>query len=93
MGNHLIDVGGHEFHGMPFTMSWIYGVYHGQVTFYEQMVSLDFLQSRPNVCAPIKSPALVAVTGYYPTERCVQYDASTDTYVVSLGAFVHRAAS
>jgi hypothetical protein len=93
MGNHLIDVAGHEFHGMPFTMSWIYGVYSGRVTFYEQMVALDFLQSRPNACQPIKSPPSVAVSGYYPTQRCVKYDAATDAYVVSLDGFIHRAAS
>jgi hypothetical protein len=93
MGNHLIDVAGHEFHGMPFTMSWIYGVYSGRVTFYEQMVALDFLQSRPNACQPIKSPPSVAQSGYYPTQRCVKYDAGADAYVVSLEGFVHRAAS
>lgn len=93
MGNHLIDVTGHEFHGMPFTMSWIYGVYEGRVTFYEQMVSLDFLQSRPHACQSIKSPPAVAVSGYYPTQRCVTYDAEADAYVVSLERFVHRAAS
>jgi len=38
----------------------------------EQMVALDFLQSRPNACAPIKSPPSVAVSGYYPTQRCVK---------------------
>jgi hypothetical protein len=74
-------------------MSWIYGVYSGRVTFCEQMVALDFLQSRPNACAPIKSPPAVAVSGYYPTQRCVKYDAATDAYVVSLEQFIHRAAS
>jgi hypothetical protein len=93
MGNHLIDMSGHEFHGMPFTMSWIYGVYGGRVTFYEQMIALDFLQGRPNVCAPIKATPAVAETGYYPTQRCVRYDASSDAYVVSLERFIHRAAS
>jgi hypothetical protein len=93
MGNHLIDLSGHEFHGMPFTMSWIYGVYGGRVTFYEQMVALDFLQSRPNACAPIKATPSVAEAGYYPTQRCVRYDAASDAYVVSLEGFVYREAA
>ena len=93
MGNHLIDLDGHEFHGMPFTMSWIYGVYGGRVTFYEQMVALDFLQSRPNACAPIKATPSVAVAGYYPTQRCVRYDAASDAYVVSLEGFTYREAA
>ena len=93
MGNHLIDVDGHEFHGMPFTMSWIYGVYGGRVTFYEQMIALDLLQSRPNVCAPIKATPSVAVAGYYPTQRCVHYDDASDAYVVSLEGFSYREAA
>ena len=90
MGNHLIDVGGHEFHGMPFTMSWTYGVYGGRVTFYEQMIALDYLQSRPSVCAPIKGTPAVAEAGYYPTQACVNYDAASDAYLVSLEGFIHR---
>jgi hypothetical protein len=92
MGNHLTDVGGHEFHGMPFTMSWIYGAYGGRVTFYEQMVARDFLLSRPNVCSDIESPPAVAVAGYYPTQRCVRYDPTADAYVVSLEGLVYREA-
>lgn len=93
MGNHLIDLNGHEFHGMPFTSSWIYGVYGGRVTFWEQMVALDYLQSRPNACFPIKTPPAVAVAGQYPTQRCVRYDADADAYVVSLEGFAYRDAS
>ena len=93
MGNHLLDLSGHEFHGMPFTASWIYGAYGGRVTFYEQMVALDYLQSRPNGCFAIKSPPAVAVSGYYPTQRCVRYDAAADQYIVSLEGLVYRQAA
>lgn len=90
MGNHLIHLDGQEFHVMPFTMSWIYGVYGGHVTFYEQMVALDFLQSRPNTCAPIKATPSVALAGYYPTQRCICFDAASATCVVSLESFAYR---
>jgi hypothetical protein len=93
MGNHLIDLSGREFQGEPFTRSWIYGMYGGRVTFYEEMVSLAHLLSRPDACAPIKSPPAVAVGGFYPTERCVRYDAGANTYVVSMEGFVYREAS
>lgn len=92
MGNHLIDVHGHEFHGQPFTRTWIYGAYEGRVTFWEQMVTRDFLLSRPNECVPIKTPAAVSTSGYYPTQECVRYDRGADTYNVSLEAFVYREA-
>jgi hypothetical protein len=93
MGNHLIDLSGPEFQGEPFTRSWIYGVYGGRVTFYEEMVALAYLLSRPDACAPIKATPAVAVGGYYPTQRCVRYDAGADAYVVSLEEFVYREAS
>jgi hypothetical protein len=93
MGNHLIDLGGREFQGEPFTRSWIYGVYGGRVTFYEEMVTLAYLLSRPDACSPIKSPPAVAAGGYYPTQRCVRYDAGANAYVVSMEGFVYRQAS
>lgn len=93
MGNHLIDLSGPEFNGQPFTRSWIYGAYGGRVIFWEEMVALSFLQSRPNDCSAIKSPPAVAVGGYYPTQRCVRYDADANAYVVSMEQFVYRQAS
>ena len=75
MGNHLLDLGGREFQGEPFTRSWIYGVYDGRVIFYEEMVALSYLLSRPDACEAIKSPPAVDVSGYYPTQRCIRYEA------------------
>ena len=92
MGNHLIDVGGPEFQGEPFTRTWIYGAYDGRVTFWEEMVSLAYLQTRPDSCADIKTPPAVGVSGYYPTQRCVRYDPAADAYIVSMEGFVYRAA-
>jgi hypothetical protein len=93
MGNHLIDLGGREFQGEPFTRSWIYGAYGGRVTFYEEMVTLAYLLSRPDACAAIKSPLAVADGGYYPTQRCVRYDASANEYIVAVEEFVYREAA
>jgi hypothetical protein len=93
MGNHLIDLGGPEFNGDRFTRSWIYGVYGGRVTFYEEMVTLAYLETKPDACTEIKSPPTVAVAGFYPTQRCVRYEPGTNSYDVSLEGFVYRAAS
>lgn len=92
MGNHLIDLTGREFQGEPVTRSWLYGAYDGQVIFYEEMVALSHLLARPDACEPIKAPAGVAVSGYYPTQRCVRYDAGANIYTVSMEAFVYRQA-
>jgi len=92
MGNHLIDVTGSEFQGEPFTRSWIFGVFRGRVTFYEEMVTVAHLQSRPNGCNSIKAPQAVAVSGFYPSQSCIRYDAGTNEYVVSLEGFAYRQA-
>jgi hypothetical protein len=93
MGNHLIDLTGDEFHRRPFTRSFIYGVYDGRVIFYEQMVTLAYLLSRPDDCAPIKLPQAYAVAGYYPTLTCTRHDPRTGTYSISMEKFVLRQAS
>jgi hypothetical protein len=93
MGNHLIDVTGPEFQKQPFSRSWIYGVYDGKVIFYEAMVTLAHLRSKPNGCLPIKSPKAVAAAGLYPTEYCVRHNATTGEYSVSMEKFSRREAS
>ena len=92
MGNHLVDLTGPEFNKHPFTRSWIYGVYDGEVIFYEEMVTRSHLLSNPNACAPIKSPKAVGTRGYYPTLSCIRHDAATGEYTVSMEGFVLREA-
>ena len=93
MGNHLIDTSGGEFQHHPFTWSWIYGAYDGQIIFYEQMVTRAYLLSHPDGCAAIKAPRAFAVAGYYPTLTCTRHDPQSGSYIVSMEKFVRRAAS
>ena len=90
MGNHLIDVTGPEFQGQLFTRSWIYGVYDGRMTFYEEMLTMDYLKSKPGVCSLIKRTLAVGVSGFYPTISCVGYDEATGAYTVSMEGFEYR---
>jgi hypothetical protein len=93
MGNHLIDLTSPEFHGEPFTRTWIYGIYDGRITYYEEMVTRAFLLSRPSECFTIKSPPAVAIEGFYPTASCLRFDPEVDEYTVSMERFVLREAS
>jgi hypothetical protein len=93
MGNHLIDQTSPEFHGNKFTRTWIYGVYDGRVTFYEEMVARDYLLSQPTTCFALKSPSAVAIRGYYPTQSCIRYLAQVNEYTVSMEGFTLREAS
>ncbi len=93
MGNHLIDLTSPEFNKKTFTRTWIYGVYDGRVTFYEEMVTRDYLLSRPASCSPLKSPPAVAVKGYYPTQSCIRYLTPSNEYTLSMEEFVLREGS
>ncbi|WP_066335165.1 hypothetical protein [Azohydromonas lata] len=93
MGNHWADRTSPEFHGQPFTQTFILGSYDSKITFYEPMVSLDYLLSKPNQCHPVKQPAKFQSAGYYPTEYCIRHNSATDVYTVSLQKFVRRAAN
>lgn len=93
MGNHWADRTSPEFNGSIFTQTFILGSYDSKITFYEPMVSLAYLQSKPNHCQAVKQPASFQTAGYYPTQYCVRYHAAGDKYTVSLENYVKRAAN
>lgn len=92
MGNHLIDPASGEFNNHPFTRTFLYGAYDGKITFYEPMLSLEYLQSQPNEYLDLKLPAAYQQTGYYPTRYSVRYDAARSVYRISLERFVYHVA-
>ena len=94
MGNHLIDTQTPELviAGREFTHTFIFGAYDGQITFYEPMITLAYLETRPDLCVPIKQPQAWQTEGYYPTTYCIRHLAEDGRYTVSLEDFVHRAA-
>ena len=91
MGAHWVDVTSGEFHGHPFTQTFIFGSFDGKVTFYEPMITLEFLKNNSNYERAIPQPAKVQKTGYYPTKlRVVKHDGLTD---IVLDEFVYRVQS
>lgn len=93
MGNHLIDPTSPEFHKKRFTRTFIFGTYDGRLTFYEEMLTREYLLTRPDACFAIKSPPAVGVRGYYPTQSCIRFLAQSNEYTVSLEGFALREAS
>jgi hypothetical protein len=95
MGNHLIDTTSPELRDPPvkFTHTFIYGAYDGKITFYEPMITAEFLLSNPDVCVPLKLPDAYEMAGYYPTQYCMRRVADEELYTISLEGFVHRVAS
>jgi hypothetical protein len=93
MGNHLVDLTSPEFQGEVFTHTWIYGVYDARITFYEEMVTREYLLSKVQQCTEIKTPPAVGLEGYYPTLSCIRYRGNSDEYTVSMEGFEFREAS
>jgi len=95
MGNHLIDSKSPELAkgGPPFTHTFIFGAYDGQITFLEPMVTRAYIASKPSMCKPINQPQAWAIAGRYPTKYCVRYVPMDNMYTVSIEDFVQRAAN
>ena len=93
MGNHLVDPTSPEFKGKTFTRTFIYGTYDGRLTFYEEMVTRDFLLKKGSECFALKTPPAVAVKGYYPAQSCIRYQPQANEYTISLEGFALREAS
>lgn len=91
MGVHWVDPQAPELNGKPFTHTFIFGSWDGRITFYEPMVSLAFLQTRPETTAQVPMAERHDQESYYPTEYRVTYDAGTHEYRVGLaGLILHR---
>ena len=88
MGSHWVDVTSSELNGKPFTETFIYGSFNGEVTFYEPMITLEFLKNQKKYERAIPVPAKFQETGWYPTSmKIVKHDGQTD---VILDKFVYR---
>ncbi|TQL67404.1 hypothetical protein FB381_1280 [Nocardioides albertanoniae] len=97
MGNHLVDPTAPEFNGEPFTHTWIYGTWNGEVTFYEAMVTHEWFDrmrggETEDACHDFKLPAQWQESGWYPTSYCLRHRDNRDEITVSLEDFVHRTA-
>lgn len=90
MGWHWVDSKSPEFGGQPFTSTFIYGYYDGHLEFLEPMVALDFLKGRPQASFPIKQPAKVHRSGWYPEKYEVRFEAPTGSVEVILTDFRRR---
>lgn len=76
MGNHLLDSSSPEIRdSLPFTRTFIYGAYEGQLIFWEPMITLDFLKQTRDACFPISQPQGFRQAGYYPTQYCIRENA------------------
>jgi hypothetical protein len=87
MGVHLVNLTSSEFKGQPFTYTWIYGAFDGNLSFLEPMIAKAFLEKHANVRVPIATPAAMPEAGWYPTAYSIRHDDKLDAYFVTLESF------
>lgn len=90
MGVHWVDRTAPEFHGHPFTNTFIYGASAGQLIFVEPMTTLSFLRSKADFSTEVKQPASVQRAGWYPTRYRIHYVPERQSYRVELSALRRR---
>jgi hypothetical protein len=83
MGVHWIDPKSPEFAGKPFTKTFLYGAYAGQVSFIEPMITRAYLLGKANSVEPIAQPKTYS-TGVFPTHYAVKFDPQTHEYTIAL---------
>jgi hypothetical protein len=84
MGVHWVDLMSPEFQGQPFTRTFIYGTYDGKVTFYEPMITKEWMMEQTNTVIPIPQPQAFQEDGWYPTDYRVTYTTRPNTYTVAM---------
>lgn len=91
MGKHWLDVTSPELNGATFTQTFTYGSNDGKVTFYEPMITKDFLMNTVIFERAIPLPAKVTRTGNYPSKMTILK--LNGKVSVILSGFVKRQAS
>jgi hypothetical protein len=84
VGTHWGDTLAAEFHGKPFTATFVYGFQDGKMVFLEPMIASSFLGTEPSFSGAIEQPAAFQREGYYPTHYTVEYNRKDSTVTVAL---------
>ena len=90
MGVHWVDPKSPELNGKPFTSTFIYGSWNGEIIFAEPMLTKEFLESKQNVLVSLPEPDRYGKPGYYPTSYSVRWDPATKEYRIALTGLTRR---
>jgi hypothetical protein len=90
MGAHWIPENTPELHGGKFEHTFIYGFYNGQMVFIEPMITMAYLQTKPNYFQYVGLPVKYPKPGYYPTGYAVRFDQQACRYVIALTGLARR---
>lgn len=91
MGTHWVDVTDPALSGGQFTETFIYGTYDSKVTFYEPMITEDFIKNNASFERSIPQPAKYQISGWHPTKTRIEKKNGVTSII--LEGFVKRQAS
>ena len=91
MGKHWVDPYSTEFEeNGTFSKTFIIGSYNKIVTFYEPMLTLDYLKTKPDATVQIPQPEAFQKTGYYPLKYSIKFNEEKQEYTISLDALTKK---
>lgn len=91
MGKHWADPDSPELNGEVFTETFLMGSYNEKVIFYEPMITVEYLKTRPSKVVDLELPEAYHQAGkYYPTQYRISYDAAKKIYTISLPGLTKR---
>lgn len=90
MGVHWADSLAKELKGSPFTETFIYGFYHGNMIFLEPMMTRAYLETKPTYESDIKLPSAYQIEGYYPNRYSIKCDPKAKRFTISLDGLALR---
>jgi len=73
VGRDSIDPASPELNGQPFTRTFLHGTYNGTFIFWEPLITLAFLKTKPSETHDLKLPQSYAVIGPYPLRYSIDY--------------------
>jgi hypothetical protein len=90
MGVHWLDKKTPEINGQPFTTTFIYGSWDGELIFAEPMITHATIASKQSFRAAIGTAQQVQTGGYWPSSYTIHWDEQTKEYRVALTGLVSR---
>jgi hypothetical protein len=93
MGGHWVNPKAPELNGQPFTKTFLFGSYNGEMIFFEPMLTRDWMLSNPNFSEEVPTAASYTKSAYYPTRYSVRHDAARKEYHIALEGMVWREAA
>lgn len=92
MGAHWVDVQSPELHGAKFTKTYIWGSTKGEFVFWEPMITLEYLQTKPDVTVALPQPSAYQRSGWYAQQYRVAYSENPGEYSIALENLAYRQA-